>query len=63
MDYNTERSHQSLGYLSPLVYAQRYEGKAALVTPANETLNQIEAQPVLEKAVQKQKIFALENSD
>ncbi len=51
IDYNTERPHKSLGYLSPLKYAQMKEGQPALSTPASETLNKIEARPVVDKAV------------
>ena len=63
IDYNTERPHKSLGYLSPCRYTDVQKSKAALFTPASETLNQIEAPPVVDKAVQKQKIFTLENSN
>ena len=53
IDYNTERPHKSLGYLSPLTYdAQLRKSKAALSTPASETLDHIEAQPVVDKAVE-----------
>jgi putative transposase len=51
-DYNSERPHKSLGYLSPLDYAEMQRNQTALSTPASETLNQIEAQPVVDKAVQ-----------
>jgi putative transposase len=51
MDYNTERPHKSLGYLSPLKYVELKSNDTALSTPASETLNQIEAQPVVDKAV------------
>jgi putative transposase len=54
-DYNSERPHKSLGYLSPLKYAQMKEGQPALSTPASETLNKIEAQPVVDKAVEPKK--------
>jgi putative transposase len=63
IDYNTERPHKSLGYLSPFRYAEAQKSKAALSTPASETLNQIEAPPVVGKAVRKQKIFTLKNSN
>lgn len=58
-DYNEERPHQSLHHLSPLNYLnlwKKMEEKklsiygVALSTPASETLNQIEAQPVVDKA-------------
>jgi len=50
-DYNTERPHKSLGYLSPIRYAALKQSQTALSTPASETSNQIEAQPVVDKAV------------
>lgn len=37
-DYNTERPHKSLGYLSPLVYAQMKKGQSALSTPAGRNI-------------------------
>ncbi len=52
MDYNTERPHKSLGYLSPLKYAAQAKGKVALSTPASGNHLKIEAQPVVDKAVQ-----------
>ena len=61
-DYNTERPHKSLGYLSPLKYAEMKENQAALSTPASETSNQIEAQPVVDKAVES-KESKFENSN
>lgn len=57
MDYNNERPHKSLGYLSPLKYADQNEGQAALSKPASETLKKIEAKPVVDKAVDKKKII------
>jgi putative transposase len=60
MDYNTERPHKSLNYLSPLAYLQKQQ--AALSTPASENPLQIEAQPVVDKAV-KQKNTKFENSN
>ena len=61
-DYNNERPHKSLGYLSPIKYSELKNGEVALSTPASETLNNIEAQPIVDKAV-KQKINSLENSN
>jgi len=52
VDYNTERPHKSLGYLSPLKYSKMKIGQVALSTPASETLIKIEAQPVVDKAVE-----------
>jgi putative transposase len=54
-DYNTERPHKSLGYLSPLRYYDKWQSRkaetsreAGLSTPASEKLNQIEAQRVVD---------------
>ncbi len=60
-DYNTERPHKALGYLSPIKY--RKLKTSALSTPASETLNQIEAQPVVDKAAGNEKNFTFENSN
>jgi hypothetical protein len=61
-DYNTERPHKSLGYLSPIRYAELKVSQTALSTPASETSNQIEAQPVVDKAVNLKKT-KFENSN
>lgn len=63
VDYNTERPHKSLGYLSPIKYAELKSRQAALSTPASGNPLQIEAQPVVDKAVESQKIFTFENSN
>jgi putative transposase len=62
LDYNAEKPHKSLGYLSPLKYAEQQRRTLALSTPASEKSNQIEAQPVVDKAgIQRNIIF--ENSN
>jgi putative transposase len=55
IDYNTERPHKSLGYLSPLQYASLKQSDPALSTPASGNHLQIEAQPVVDKAVEPKK--------
>ena len=54
-DYNQERPHKSLGYLSPLRYYESWQKsqaetnrEAGLSTPASEKSNKIEAQRVVD---------------
>ena len=62
-DYNIDRPHKSLGYQSPLQYAKIHIRKSALSTAASETLKQIEAQPLVDNAADKEKNFTFENSN
>jgi putative transposase len=62
IDYNSDRPHKSLGYLSPLQYAEQKISNPALSTPASENPLKIEAQPVVDKAV-KPKNTKFENSN
>lgn len=60
-DYNTERPNKSPGYLPPVKYAALNQ-QVALSTPASEKPLNIEAKPVVDKAV-KQKNNTFENSN
>lgn len=62
MDYNTERPHKSLGYLSPVNYAEQKNSEVALSIPASENLSKVEAQRVVDKAIKENELF-LKNSN
>ncbi len=51
LDYNTERPNKALGYLPSIKYVEPKRREAALSTPASGNPLQIEAQPVVYKAV------------
>jgi putative transposase len=68
IDYNTERPHKSLGYLSPLTYAEQHYKRsesAMLLYPQTASVNnpKIEESRLVDKIVGKQKTNNLENSN
>jgi len=68
IDYNTERPHKSLGYLSPLRYAEQYYRsslKELELYPqtANGNKSTIEESRLVDKIVGKQILNNLENSN
>jgi putative transposase len=68
IDYNTERPHKSLGYLSPLTFAEQYYNRSVTdqqLCPQTAKGNnpKIEESRLVDKTVEKQKITNLENSN
>lgn len=68
IDYNTERPHKSLGYLSPKKYADQWNNcsntdKKLYPQTANENHSKIEETRLVDKVVEKQKMIILENSN
>ena len=68
IDYNTERPHKSLGYLSPLTYAEQHYKRsesAMLLYPQTANANnlKIEESRLVDKIVGNQKMNNLENSN
>ena len=67
-DYNLERPHKSLGYLSPLVYAEQQQQRSLIAQKlypqtANANNLQIEESRLVDKIIEKQMIIKLENSN
>ena len=68
IDYNTERPHKSLGYLSPLTYAEQHYKRTEtdlLLYPQTASVNnpKIEESRLVDKIVGNQKMNNLENSN
>ena len=51
LDYNTERPHKALGYMSPVKYAEKFTEGASLSRPASGNHLKIEAQQVVDKDI------------
>lgn len=68
IDYNTERPHKSLGYRSPLTFAEQYYRRSEThmqlyPQTANGNQSKIEGSRLVDKIVEEQKITNLENSN
>ena len=68
IDYNEERPHKSLGYMSPLRYAHQYyqsllNDQSLYPQTATENHSKIEESRLVDKVVEKQKMINLENSN
>jgi len=68
IDYNTERPHKSLGYLSPLSYAEQHYKSSKndlLLYPqtANANYQKIEGGCLVDKIIENKKMNNLENSN
>lgn len=68
IDYNTERPHKSLGYLSPITYAEQYykrskEDMSLYPQTANGNNSKIEESRLVDKIVGNPKNNNLENSN
>ena len=67
-DYNYQRPHKSLKYLTPKEFAERYADAENNVTPlypqtANDNDSTIRESRLVDKIVEKQTIINLENSN
>ncbi len=51
LDYNTERPHKALGYMSPIKYAENITDGASLSRPASGNHLKIEVQRVVDKDI------------